>query len=1858
MHASVLRVTSGDVSLLSLVRTPALALMFVTCGWMQTARAQSPTADAFNPAPNNQVFALAVQPDGSLLAGGQFTWLSGGARNRLARFSADGMLDSSFNPGPSGGYEGVIALAVQADGKILVGGAFSTLGGVSRSSLGRLNADGTVDTTFTTGANGQVDALAVQADGKILVGGDFSALGGASPSYLARLNVDGTVDTNFTPVVNSEVMTLAVQDDGKIVVGGWFSGLGGSGPNYLGRLNPNGSLDAGFAPGANYAVNTVALQGDGKILVGGWFSMLGVAPRNYYGRVETNGTVDLSFDPRPDSVVYSTVVQADGSIILGGEFSYLGTQKCSRLGRVDTNGVMDASFHPAVDVYTFALALQADSKLLVGGAFNYVGGQPRSNFGRLNSVGPATETINCDGATITWLRGGAAPEVWRTTFDVSTNGIDWTPLGVGKRVVGGWQLGDLTGALGLIRARGYTSGGMYNGSCGIVESLMGQPIITQAPVSCANNAGDTTTLSVTAIGSGPFSYQWRREGVNLADGGIVDGATAATLNLNSVTGANAGGYDVIVSNVYGCVTSAVATLTVVDPYISSDPVSQIAQVGDGCTFSVTAAGAGVNYQWWKDGAALVGATDASLTLSAVQAADAGSYDVVVTSPYGCVTSAVATLSVNLAALDPGFTNLLKNGYVNALAVQPDGKILVGGSWMWLSGKQGGSRVLVRLNADGSLDTGFNPVLDSMASVSALAVQADGKILIGGYFSAVDGVTRRSIARLNPDGTLDPDFAPDAEGSVYALALQPDGGILVGGSFWTLGGVPCACIGRLDAHGITDTNFLASADNVVQTLAVQADGRILVGGAFDSLVGEGRACLGRLNADGSLDEDFNPGASSLYSYCTVEALAVQADGEILVAGSFDTLGGAARNDLGRLDTNGVPDAAFDPEPDGDVHSLALQADGQILVSGTFSQMGGIPHSGIARLSSGGTPDGSFSPNASGGAQALALQADGSVLVGGGFGMLNNVAQHGLGRLENTAVPTETLSVAAGTMTWLRGSTAPDVWRTTFECTTNGGALWTMLGAGVRVTGGWSVAGVPEPFGTIRARGYTASGSCEASGGMIESGLGAPVIEVPPASCTNLAGSTAIFRVSAVGSSPFGYQWRKDGVNLTDGASVTGATAVTLSVIGVLGGDAGGYDVIVSNPDGCVTSAVATLTVSDPVIQIQPVSQTSQLGGSAALSVSAAGTGLSYQWWKEGMAVLGATGATLTVDSVQATDVGYYDVVVLGTYGCVTSVVAAIDANLAFADPGFQPGVDGAVQALAVQPDGKILLGGQFGNLGVAQRTYLARLNADGSLDSTFNPGPDNCVRALAVQPDGDILVGGTFGWLAGGMRNSVGRLHPDGTLDADFDPNVSGGVNALLTQPDGGILLGGNFSALGTTNRNNIARLYANGTPDPDFDPGADGQVCVLAQQADGGILAGGNFGTLGGSGHNCLGRLTAGGLADDTFNPVVDGPVMALAVQADGKILVGGSFWNLNNESRGGIGRLNADGSLDENFNPSLYGQTETLAVQADGKILVGGWIWTMDGSRNFLVRLNADGAMDASFVPGADGEVNALCMRADGGILVGGIFGSLAGETSSYAAGLFNTAPATGALNVSGSTITWLRGGSAPEAWRTTFEASTNGVDWTQLGAGVRVTGGWQLTGVSFTPGAVHAPLVIRPLTTLGGGTIATGTTIRARAYLASGMWNGSGGIVETTLVVGASSAVADTDGDGVPDSWTLQYFGHATGQTGDLSRASDDADGTGQNNLFKYVAGLDPTNSASVFVLNIETVDGQPAQRRLIFSPRLADRTYRVLFGTNLVDSASWAEVSPATTSDSNSERSVTDLNAVDGSRFYRVEITLPQP
>jgi uncharacterized delta-60 repeat protein len=855
---------------------------------------------------------------------------------------------------------------------------------------------------------------------------------------------------------------------------------------------------------------------------------------------------------------HSLFVKSDGSLWAMGDNEY------GQLGIGTTNNSLLPVQVPGLIVASLGAMDSAYHSLCVGASGGLViFAQPAS---RTNNAG--TTAIFDVGATSTYAL---------LNYEWYKNGV---PLSDGGNVSGS-STSTLTLNNVLAGDAGNYSVVITNAFGAVTSSVailtVNDPAIVTQPASRITITSTTASFSVGASGTTPLSYQWLLAGVPLSDGGHISGSGSATLTLSNVQTADAGNYSVVITNPVGAVTSSLASLTVItsDPFIGTQPVTQLSPPGQNATFSVGAMGLSpLSYQWRKGGVNLPSGTNASLSLGNVQSGDAGAYDVVVNDASGSVTSSVASLKVTLVDTFNSSANGC-NSTVYSMAVQPDGKVLVGGNFTTLGG-QSRSRI-GRLNSDGSWDSSFN---NSGANdyVFSLALQPDGKVMVGGNFSSLAGQGINRVGRLNTDGTTDHTFTfnsgTGADSYLRSSLVQADGKILVGGNFTTLVGQSRSRIGRLNADGTLDSTFNPGAGGLIYTLALQPDGKILVGGSFTTLGGQTRNRLGRVNPDGTLDTAFNPGANN-----TVNVILVQPDGKILVGGSFTTLGGQSRSYIGRLNADGTLDTAFNPGANAQVDCLDLQADGKILVTGYFTTMGGQTRNYLCRLNANGTVDATFALGADKDVLAMKLQEDGKILLGGDFLVLDGQERHYLGRLNNTDPATESLAYNGTNITWLRGGTLPEVWRTTFEQSVDG-TNWTMLGAGTRIAGGWSLAGVSVTNPIVRARGYAVSGGF--CGGVVETDFNPnlPTITMQPGSRTNTAGTTAIFSVGAGGPSPFAYQWFKNTAPLTDVGNVSGSSSPILTVGNVQLVDAGNYFVVITNAYGAVTSSVASLAVLLP------------------------------------------------------------------------------------------------------------------------------------------------------------------------------------------------------------------------------------------------------------------------------------------------------------------------------------------------------------------------------------------------------------------------------------------------------------------------------------------------------------------------------------------------------------------------------------------------------------------------------------------------------------------------------------------------------
>ncbi len=382
------------------------------------------------------------------------------------------------------------------------------------------------------------------------------------------------------------------------------------------------------------------------------------------------------------------------------------------------------------------------------------------------------------------------------------------------------------------------------------------------------------------------------------------------------------------------------------------------------------------------------------------------------------------------------------------------------------------------------------------------------------------------------------------------------------------------------------------------------------------------------------------------------------------------------------------------------------------------------------------------------------------------------------------------------------------------------------------------------------------------------------------------------------------------------------------------------------------------------------------------------------------------------------------------------------NQGVPDQTFSPVIKqaGDVVATLVQPDGRIVIGGEFTNVNGTTAYRLARLNADGTLDAAFDAGfvATVSVTSLALQTDGKVLfTASDVNTPNSTAPNIVARLNTDGGVDLGFAAAAPTGglITASVLQPDGKLVIAGSFQDPTGVTPNGIERLNADGGLDTTFNPdtGAATNISALALQSNGQILAGGQYVSGNGKTTRSLARLNPDGSFDPAFTnlvPALFPGINVILTQPDDKILLGGSFTSSPGQNFSGVARLNADGTADTNFNTGAGFATDpngdpslvfALALQKDGKILAGGAFNSVNGqSFNGLVRLLPDGGVDATFSAGAgaDQQVSSLALQADNRIIVGGAFTSLDGTPNEGLARLNNDLPtAQGTLSFTAPT-------------------------------------------------------------------------------------------------------------------------------------------------------------------------------------------------------------------------------------------------
>ncbi len=740
---------------------------------------------------------------------------------------------------------GVRAGEVRPDGKVLIGGTFNVVGGLYRPSIARLNSDGTVDPAFvpppiTGGTSVSVNAIGILPDGKIMIAGDFQYVDGLLMRGIARLNADGSADTAFNTSLQSKIYLhvgtindIEILPDASFLLAGDFVlGLTPTTTIHLPvyRIDADGDFDPAFnsIDSIQMAVQKVRRLADGRILIAGasgiGFNHTGLA------RLLPTGYIDFSFSGvHATGAINDFEVLGNGQIVVAGSFTALNGFAQGRFSRVNDDGSVDLAFmgnNVGASGEIRTLEVLGDGSYLLGGSFATFNTVAKPRLVRIASTGDIVGAFTYD-------------QVNDGTVTVTHEFSDGTILVGGTG--GNWE------KIGIVNSSGTLQPvDLFVGDTGLAQAIAEQTdgkIIVAGRFDIANGVRRNTVVRFNTDGTFDTGF---------VPTGIPERATIRRLGLQAdgkILVAYSGGF------VYRLESNGTQDPTFAPAFANP---TDIAVLGDG---RILVAGGG-----------------------------SGNGKIIRYSSSGII--------------DGTFSAPTINGTIDRMIVQPDGKVLIGGEFTQIGALLRGR--IARLNANGSLDATFNPIGGANGNVHDLALQPDGKIVIGGNFTAVNGSNNQAyIGRLTDTGALDSGFVQQANSPVESLRLQANGKIVIGGQFTSVGGEQRSGLARLDVDGAIDGTFQigSGANNKIWAVLIQTDGKIVAGGEFGVFNGVPRISLVRLFAanaggsrfdydgDGKADESvYRPSTNRWYvrqsSDSTISEIGFGSAGDVLAPADYD------------------------------------------------------------------------------------------------------------------------------------------------------------------------------------------------------------------------------------------------------------------------------------------------------------------------------------------------------------------------------------------------------------------------------------------------------------------------------------------------------------------------------------------------------------------------------------------------------------------------------------------------------------------------------------------------------------------------------------------------------------------------------------------------------------------------------------------------------------------------------------------------------------------------------------------------------------------------------------------------------------
>jgi uncharacterized delta-60 repeat protein len=324
-----------------------------------------------------------------------------------------------------------------------------------------------------------------------------------------------------------------------------------------------------------------------------------------------------------------------------------------------------------------------------------------------------------------------------------------------------------------------------------------------------------------------------------------------------------------------------------------------------------------------------------------------------------------------------------------------------------------------------------------------------------------------------------------------------------------------------------------------------------------------------------------------------------------------------------------------------------------------------------------------------------------------------------------------------------------------------------------------------------------------------------------------------------------------------------------------------------------------------------------------------------------------------------------------------------------------GANSTVRHINIQSNGKIILTGEFNAYQGTLANRIVRLNTNGIVDTSFHSGfaSEGPIRATALLPNDQIIIGGLFNSYNGSARKNIAKINSNGTLDTSYAKGIGANneITDMYLQHDGKLLITGFFGKYNNAFLNGFLRLTASGDIDTTFKfgTGPNSSPNSFSQQSNGKILLVGSFVFYDGIPRNKIVRVNLNGSLDTTFvNNSISNSIQKILVLKNDEIIITGGFTNIAGVTKTGIARLHKDGQLDTAFKTYILGTVRGLHQQKDGKIIVSGDFTNVNGTTvQRLVRLNLDGTLDNTFYAGFNGSVYDIAEQHNRNIVLGGSF-------------------------------------------------------------------------------------------------------------------------------------------------------------------------------------------------------------------------------------------------------------------------------